>query len=149
VQTIKEGREFLRRKRHEGATCPCCEQHVQVYRRSINAGMAFALILLSRKPSSDSGWIDIRAVDGLRGGDYAKLRHWGLLEQRPNTDPKKKWSGLWRLTQLGRQFVHDQARVQRYAHVYNGRVLTFSGEDVSIRRCLGRKFDYEELVSGS
>lgn len=143
METIEEGREFLRRKRHEGATCPCCQQHVQVYRRSINSGMVRVLIDIARAAGA---WVDIRDLD-VRGGDYGKLRYWGLLERRPNTDPEKKWSGFWRVTQFGLQFVHDQVRVQRHAHVYNGRVLSFSGDEVSIRRCLGRRFDYEELMS--
>lgn len=144
MDSIAEAREFLRKNRHDGVKCPCCEQHVQVYRRTLNAGMARALIMIAR---GGGGWIDIRVLD-LRGGDYAKLRFWGLVEQRPSDDPKKKWSGLWRVTQLGLQFVHDQSRIQRFAHVYDNRVLCFSGEEVSIRQCLGRRFDYEALMSG-
>jgi len=143
VETLEEAREFLRQKRHDGATCPCCKQHVQVYRRTINAGMAVALILISRTPPMDNDWVDIRTVKGLRGGDYAKLRYWRLLEQNEESP------GLWRLTQRGLQFVNDRERVTRYAHVYNGRLLKVSGEAISIRQALGNKFDYQKLMAGT
>jgi hypothetical protein len=142
VKTIEEAREFLREKRHEGATCPCCKQHVKVYLRTINAGMAVALILISRTPTMDNDWVDIRQVVGLRGGDYAKLRYWRLLEQNDN------YTGVWRLTQRGLQFLNDRLRVCKTAHVYNGEVLKMSGEDVSIRQALGNKFDYAKLMAG-
>lgn len=144
MDTIKEAKAFLRANKDKGATCPCCGQMVKIYRRTINKGMAIALLSLYKAPKTPEGWVDIKALD-VRGGDYAKLRYWALVEQRRNTDAKKKWSGMWRLTQLGMKFTMDRARVPKYARVYNQKFLGLAGDDVGIREV--SNFDYAALMS--
>jgi hypothetical protein len=143
----ESAKEFLRANYEKGCRCPACDQHVKLYKRGLNAGMARALILISRGPKIDAnGWVDIKSID-VRGGDYAKLRYWELIEQRPNEDQKKKDSGIWRVTQKGLKFISDQIRVPSHAHVYNDRVRGWSDNDVNIRQVLGKAFDYSQLMS--
>lgn len=145
MDSIAEAKQFLRENIEEGCKCPCCGQEVKLYKRVLNAQMAWFLIALHRAPRLDGNWVDIKALD-VRGGDYAKTRYWGLVEVKD--DPTKRSSGLWRLTQKGLKFVHDQVRVPRHVLVYNGECRGFSDQDIGIRQALGAGFDYSELMSG-
>lgn len=132
-------KQFLLDNYEKGCECPACGQNVRLYKRPLNAAMARALILISKAPkANDAGWVDIKSVD-VRGGDYAKLRYWELLEAG---EP-----GLWRVTQKGLKFISDQIRVPSHAHVYNDRVRGWSDEDVNIRQALGEAHDYTQLMS--
>ncbi len=83
----------------------------------------------------------------MTGGDYAKLRHWGLAELKPNDDdPSKKDSGLWRPTEKGRRFAYRQIRVPRYVYLYKNKVMGFSEETISIEEALKVSFDYDDLM---
>jgi len=139
MESIKEGRAFLNKERHNGAICPCCGQFVKVYKRPVTPKMAKNLITLYRVGRTN--WVDIKSID-VRGGDYAKLRHWGLTEQ------SSRGSGLWRLTLRGMKFVLEQICIPRRAHIYNNQVLAFSGREVSIRECLKNVYNYGKLIAG-
>lgn len=89
------------------------------------------------------------AING--GGDYAKLRYWDLIDKSPkNPNPKKRSSGLWRLTESGREFAYDRATVSTvcyYGHPEGG-VLGFEPDQTNIITVLGKHFDYEKLMAG-
>ena len=88
------------------------------------------------------------AING--GGDYAKLRFWGLIEAMPNSDSNKRSSGMWRLTHLGREFVFGRTTVSAicyYRHPEGG-VLGFEPEQISIVEALGKHFSYPSLMNG-
>ena len=88
------------------------------------------------------------AING--GGDYAKLRFWGLIEAMPNSDSNKRSSGMWRLTHLGREFVFGRTTVSStcyYRHPEGG-VLGFEPEQIGIKEALGKNFNYHSLMNG-
>ncbi len=108
--TLKQAKDFLRLYAEKGVRCPCCKQYVKVYRRVLGSQMARWLIWLVRtweqtdkarygstprfafdrrfEEGTDVGvWVYIRQSP-VRGGDYAKLIHWGLVEQKPNEKPR-------------------------------------------------------------
>lgn len=79
--TIEYAREWLRERLHDGATCPACTQHVQLYKRKLNSGMAKALIQIYRHAGQE--WTRVQDMPNApKGGDYAKLRFWDLLIPR-------------------------------------------------------------------
>lgn len=80
-------------------------------------------------------------------GDIAKLRYWGLIEKKPNDDPKKKHSGLWRPTDDGIAFVRGGKMVPRNVQICDGRFVGLCGEPVSISDCLKEEFDYSKLMA--
>tara|TARA_A100001515_G_scaffold120041_1_gene102859 strand:+ start:8922 stop:9530 length:609 start_codon:yes stop_codon:yes gene_type:complete len=89
------------------------------------------------------------AING--GGDYAKLRYWGLMERMPK-DPEqdKRSSGMWRLTKTGKMFVYGKATVSSvcyYRHPEGG-VLGFEPKQIGIEEALGKKFSYKSLMAG-
>ena len=89
------------------------------------------------------------AING--GGDYAKLRYWGLIERMPKEpEQDKRSSGMWRLTKIGRRFVYGQITVSSvcyYRHPEGG-VLGFETEQIGIEDALGKNFSYRSLMAG-
>lgn len=163
ASTLSEAQLWLlsAREEKEGAECPCCSQTAKVYSRSINGAMAHALLLIAlgtRDGESDAdGWLHVptflsrktRAVT-VRGGDFAKLRYWDLLEEQVGVrEDGSSRVGFWRVTEKGLLFVLSRIKLPKYALVYNNKLLGFDGPDVGIRACLGRKFDYDEILSGA
>lgn len=152
--TLIHARDHLERRVREGAHCPCCGQRAQVYRRVLNAGMARALVLMWKEtkrqmslgvPRADA-LVDIKRID-VRGGDYAKLAYWRLIESID--DEEKMHQGWWKVTLAGEDFVERHTMVPAAVYVYDGRVLDEQDvAKVSIRMALGKKFDLFELMRG-
>ena len=140
-------RAWLLSKADVGAECPLCHQHVQVYRRKINSGMARSLILMYRAGGLE--FIHLPTTIGARSREEGKLAYWGLVEEEKVRRPDGGRAGYWRVTELGELFLREQIKVPKYARVYNGRALSLDlTERVSIKDALGTKFDYSDLMAG-
>lgn len=146
--TLGEARAWLRARVEDGATCPCCTQLAKVYRRRIHAAMARDLIIAAR--ASDGEWFHVRTVLGHDGGDFAKLTYWGLIQDDADAvrDDGSTRTGWWQVTSMGVKFAHNRCTVPKYARIYDGRLLSLKGEEVTVRDCLGKRFNYEELMRG-
>jgi len=153
--------QHLRQKLDEGTICPCCNQYAKRYKRKLNSSIAAALCWMWKTAQEDSAWkngwrptdvwINVPAQAPawvLKAREYPKLAMWGLIEEKPRKPGSKaRTSGVWRVTQLGADFVRSCVDVPRYAFVYNGNVDGFTDSDrVYIRSALGDRFDYDELM---
>lgn len=162
---LSVAKAYLKDRAKQGASCPCCDQWVQLYEREIHGSMARVLIILHRHFLRENPmWIHVPSFledlsvqlgAAVRGGDWAKLRYWGLIEEKPKeTKPAKrkdgsKRVGFYRVTEKGHAFAKGEIKVPRAALVYNERHLGFSADrEVSIVDCLGKEFNYDELMSG-
>jgi hypothetical protein len=103
------------------ATCPCCLQRTQVYRRTLTTTMLQALHVLTQHSTY---WFHLETLlknnVGLSSavrGDAAKLRHWGLLE----LDPKR--FGYYRTTEKALAFLRGDLAVPRAVYLYRGDVV--------------------------
>ncbi len=154
--SLGEGRLWLMSAREErdGAECPCCGQMAKIYSRSINGAMAHALMLVAfgtkHGQADDDGWIHITTfLNGRTGrvgdGGLAKLRYWGLVEGTSGGGDDDR-RGYWRITEKGLLFVLKRLKLPKYALVYDGTAFGYDGPDVGISECLGKKFDYEEIL---
>lgn len=145
--TLEEWKIWLRDRVDVGVECPLCEQFAKVYRRKIHAGMAADLIRVYARKQRQ--WHHVRTVLGHDGGDYAKLQHWGLIvesgERRADGSTRAGW---WAITAAGEAYVHNQLTVPKYARLYAGRCLNLTGDLVSVRDALGKRFNYAELMAG-
>lgn len=145
--TLAEAREWLKSVMwQKKVPCPCCKQAVKVYKRQINRTMAKALIRLH---FFEEEWVHVPSVPGFArmGGDFAKLGWFGLVEEKDEMkDDGNPHAGYWRITELGRSFVREQAKVPSHIYIYNNRVLKSEKEQVGIRGSLGKKFNYDELM---
>jgi len=160
--TIAQARKMLQEHALKGAICPCCRQEVKMYTREINSTMAYTLIILHRHFSEDKGWLHVPSYlsqmsvigSAVRGGDFAKLRYWGLLEPKPvekKSDKRKDGSkrvGFYRMTEKGHKFVLGEVTVPKVALIYNGKHHGFAPGEVTIKECLGNEFNYDDLMAG-
>lgn len=149
----------------KGVSCPCCGQFVKVYKRRLNTALAHALLLISKRQprSEEEVWFHVptflssqTSTSTIRGGDWAKLVYWGLIESMP-ADRKdgSNRSGYYRITTKGIQFAADKITLPKYAYVYNQTLLGFSDgdtypkESTTIKEALGAKFNYAELMGNT
>lgn len=172
--TVAEAKAYLRDRWLRGAECPCCRQRVQVYRRTITAGMALALLAFlradGRRRQTEPAGGD--AFDGFlhaeetfknavllprsARGDFTKLRYWGLIEgAEGEREDGSRRNGYWRLTDRGRAFARGELAVPKYVYLYND--AQYAAEavgadpdqgEVTVRDALGRRFNYDEVVRG-
>lgn len=134
-----------------GFVCPACGRFGKRYDRQISAGNARFLIQLCYLTGGDTTrWVDVPTEIPTPGGDYGKLRHWGLIEPSDiaRGDGSRR-SGWWRITEKGVSFARAHTAVPKYALVYDDALEGFDGPLVWIQECLGKKFDYNELMYGS
>jgi hypothetical protein len=145
--TVREAREKLMVERWEadGVDCPCCSQRAKVYRRPLYGTMARDLIKMYR--ANGLNVFHLPTLLGHSGGDSNKLRFWGLIEEEPNTRPDgSKRAGYWRVTEDGEEFIMLRAKVQSHILLYAQGFLGLDGDYISIDDCLGKKFNYTELM---
>ncbi len=161
--TLEEAKLWLRARFSKGATCPCCNQFVKLYRRPFNKSMAYVLLLIARyyrrvevKPDE---WLHVpsyiaevavgnpRRAAAVRG-DWAKLKFWGLIEEKPAVrDDGSPRVGYWRLTALGRQFVAREVTVPSHVFIYNGEPLHRAVDaQITIDDALTTDFSYAEIM---
>ena len=133
--------------------CEHCAQLCKLYPVPINGKMAGGLRWIVGEFRRNPRWIHFfREVpyDNLKtmGGSFAKMAHWGLIEQMPNADdPTKKCSGMWRPTQEGMDFADGKIRVPRAVKLYNGDSYGFTDDGwVSIHDIWDKQFDFQEIM---
>lgn len=156
--TVEEVRDYLFSNYEKGVRCPCCRQNVKQYKRRFNSGMAVSLIYIIRLTKSgilddNDGWMNIQVEfakhynQNANRMDYSQLKRWGLIEQKLNfTDPTKKESGFWRITQKGINVANRRGAIPKYVYLYNDEIEGFSDETVVITEALKAPFDYSELM---
>jgi hypothetical protein len=149
--TLGQASTMLRGRMDKGAPCPCCGQFAKIYRRKINSGMAYGMVLFFKKFGWDQQWVHVPRETSLSrlGGDWAKLALWGLIEERGEVrEDGGKHAGWWRITEAGVAWVSGRIRVPRFVNLYNGEVLGVDGDQVSIKDAIGDRFNYDELMKG-
>ena len=157
---IGDARVWLRTVFENGATCPCCRQFVKLYKRPLGAGMASSLIAIYRWFLRNSGqeWMSIteelkKMKINAGSSNTAILRHWGLLEKfEGERDDGSKRVGLYRMTDLGRDFVLGRVSVTKHIYQYNDEIVKVADPDlsqISVHEALGNKFDYNVLMGGT
>jgi len=84
-------------------------------------------------------------------GDWAKLKYWGLIEEKPDVrDDGSPRVGYWKMTPLGRQFARRQVKVPSHVYIYNGEALQRAVEEqITIDDALGTEFSYDEIMGAA
>lgn len=140
-----------------GVVCPCCLQVVKLREVRITPSMAYVAILLHRHFLEDQAWLHVskylenlsKVCSAVRFGDWYRLRHWGILEQKPSKGKDKLKSKLYVMTERGHQFVKGEIKVQKTILIYNERFVGFGPGEVGVQECLGQEYDYADLMAGN
>lgn len=145
---IAEAKQFLKDNFEDGCICPCCHQPVKMYKRKLNSVMSRMLIQLYFLKDEWNHVSDIaKGISDTGTNDFSKLRNWLLIEQKKNEDSKKKTSGFWKITPLGRLFVEGKVTVPSFVNIYNTKKYGESTEMITIEDALGVKFNYQKLMN--
>lgn len=159
--SLEMAKTWLRERVEKGTACPCCHQYAKLYKRPLNKSMAFVLLLIARyfEGALPQEWLHVpsyiaevvgdnpRRAAAVRG-DWAKLKLWGLIEEKPGerADGSPR-VGYYRMTPLGRQFVARKVKVPSHVFIYNAEALQRVVEEtVTIDDALGREFSYNEIM---
>lgn len=149
MTTIVEAKQYLRDNWEAGVKCPCCSQLVKLYKYKLGYGMAKSAVdIYKLQVRGGAEWVHVQQALRPRNGDYAKLRHWGLLESDGEYSEDGNNSGLWRLTALGIEFAENKVTVPSHAYLFDSRRVSFSDSVVDIEQALGKQFNYNELMRG-
>jgi hypothetical protein len=143
--TLAEAKIILRPlAKNGGADCPCCTQFVKVYPRRVHSTMARSLIKLYNKAGRE-----FYHTPSLPGDihEISQLSWWKLIEEeRTIHRPDGGRAGYWRVTRKGERWLSMEIKIQEYALIFDSRVLGYEGKYVDIKYCLGKKFNYNELM---
>lgn len=148
--SVSQAKEHIEQNKFKGVDCPVCERLVKYYKRPIGGIQSRALIHLSRLQKDKGGdWVHVRGIIERLNvhGDFAKMKHWDLIEEKPKSlDKDTKTSGLWKITEKGQQFVDNEIRIPSHVFLFKGELQGFSESTVDIIDALGTKFSYAEVM---
>jgi len=150
---LQEAIDALEEGIEGGTRCRCCGRHAQLVKRGMTEARAKMLVGLVRVQKGTGGeGVRVRDIPLGRkdvrvgGGEFAKLRYFGLIEEKPNEDPKKTRSGLWKATEAGVDFCYGRHTVPKYALVFNSRCWGHGGPQVTLLDLVGKEFDVRDLA---
>lgn len=127
----------------DGAICPCCDRSGKVYRIRLNQTYALALRWIYLNGEAD-GWVNVQNKGPrviLKGKNYGMLHHWGLLESFGSR------SGVWRVTEKGKDFANGLIKVPASVFIYDDKVWGFSEEQTTFKGCFKESFNFDEMMS--
>jgi len=141
MTTLDEARAAVKQTLDSGGIgiCPCCGQTIKMYARQIYGTMVKQLAQLV---AYGQGLHPRNLVGGNNlsgGGDHAKMRFWGLVDQDPE-------DGVWFATVKGADFLKGRISVPKYAYIFNNTLDSFSDEEVRVEDCCSKSFDLPELL---
>jgi hypothetical protein len=132
----------------KGGHCPVCDRWGKIYPRNINKTMCSSLIWLAHFPHGT--WVDVPMTGPkwlVRSNQLPTLRWWNLVERKSNDEEtRSKFSGMWRVTSRGRDFLDRKITIPKKVFTYNGEPVGFSVEQVTIDDCAG-DFVYSDVMS--
>jgi len=105
-----------------GRLCPTCGTLIKLYSRKLNAGMVKVLRQLYAHGNNDP--LHSSKLDA-RGGDYAKLPLFGLVNSDENS--------LWSITQQGRDFLDGFGASPSKVYIFMGELVAVSVASCKLR----------------
>lgn len=145
--SLAEEQERIRENLDKGTTCRACHQNAKRYKRKMSCNQAIGLVNLYRLSLRGENSQHIENLgDRHVFCDFQKLRYWGVVTPVKNDDPKKRSSGMWKITEKGIQFVKGEITLPEAAYTYNGQCHGYSENHIHIWDAFKNKFDYEELM---
>jgi len=135
----------------DGTHCPTCNRFIKRYKRKLNSGMCRTLIWLYHyQRETGQRWVkvaDVAPTYVLRTNEISRLAVWNLAKEKSISDDEdKRTSGLYRITNDGMDFVEGKLDVPSHVLLMSNKVERFSETTTNIRRALGSKFSYNELM---
>ncbi len=148
IETVEQAKKYLRNNFEDGCKCPCCDQYVKIYKRKLMVKPIKLLVSLYKMNRGYHHVYDMSGEKVTTGlGDFAKIKYWGLIEEKPNTDEKKRTSGYWKITQKGVDFIEGKISVPKYVLIYNAKKYGVDDEKTITITDILENFNYKELMN--
>jgi hypothetical protein len=145
TDTIEHSREWLDENRHEGVSCPSCEQYVKVYRRTINGGMVRTLATMYQNAGLEFVHVPSLKVD--TNHEVSQLAWRGLVEEEKRVREDGGRAGFWKVTLAGALWLKGMTSAPKYAIVYNNKVLELTEDDtVRVTDVKTKNFNLQEII---
>lgn len=152
MQVTKQGQlRMFEQSKQAGYICECCGQFVKIYSRKINSSMVLVLLLLYKNKIRDYIHIEnyLKQIGRLElRADFAKLRFWGFLDklEEKRADNSNR-NGYYKISGRGIMFCEGKIKAKERAVIFNNRLQSLEGKEISIIDALGIKFNYNELMN--
>jgi len=105
--------------------CSVCDSPLEAYKRPINKGNVRALLKIR-----DAGGGPLHINDmGVAGGDFTKLKHWGLIRLSVSLGVSLGWS----LTEKGKEFLRGEISAWKSVWLFKGEVIGFDPITTTVR----------------
>lgn len=152
--TVEEARAWLDERVEHGIACPVCTRYAKVYRRTITAAMARALVTMYLHAGDDFVHLDKFLMSHKQHSGAAMpalLRHWELIEKKAGKRQDGASSiGYYRITERGKMFAQNKVAINKWIRLYDDRALFLANDEkILIVDALRKKFDYQELMKGA
>jgi hypothetical protein len=132
----------------DGVVCPVCARSGKVYRMALSKVQVKMLGWLAQYTKRGE-YIHFNKTAPrafVKSVSIGKTKHWGLIDQKPNDDLKKKGSGYIMITDAGRAFILNQLKVHRHIFLYQDRVLQSGGGEVCRQDLHPEDFNFSKLM---
>lgn len=151
TMTLQEARDqWYNTIRGDGGYCPCCDKWGKMYHRAINITMARSIVWLATHTQPASDWIDVpkRGPRWLvKSNQLPSMRWWRMCERaEPDPEIDRKFSGMWRITDLGQRWAGNLVRVPLYVWTYAASVDSYDGDMVAVSDIMA-DFSYGAVMS--
>jgi hypothetical protein len=80
------------------------------------------------------------------GGDFGKLSHFNLIEEKPGRREDSGRTGYWRVTPRGKEFLQGKIRIPKYALTYNAKVEDYDDQEMVTINELAPEFRLDDLM---
>lgn len=140
-----------------GGHCPVCDKWGKVSAITMTGTCVRSLIWLRNEHiKTGQGWIHVPSTAPryvMRSYSISSLKHWGLVQQRAEVPepkekgkPKTKYSGYWRITPVGQDFLDGLCQMPKKVFIYNDARWGASDDMTHARNCLDEQFDYDAMM---
>lgn len=147
--TLANARKWVNSKCESGVTCPVCSHPVKVYSRGINREDVLVLGKL-RVVRPFGEYAHVKEFTPSFRYTPSHLRFFDLIEPKPlpllsGSDGIAR--GIWRLTQLGVDFLDGAARVRACVRLLLNKRVGFFGDLLDVHEVFGSQFLYPQSLT--
>lgn len=145
----------------EGGRCNVCDRWGKINAYAMSGVMVRSMVWLYHTHlSTGQDWINVPALAPrlvTRSYSISKLKHWGFVVYKEEEAPTKaeremgvtrkvRKSGLWKLTDTGKDFILNNTTAPKHAFIYNDTLIKMDDELTTARQSLTEKFDYDTMM---
>lgn len=130
--------------------CPECGQNIKAYFRKLKFRQIRELMALWKAVILNpmTPWHHWATFKVRNDGEFAKMAKFSLVHMETNPDGSDH-RGYWNITDLGRRFLMKQLHLPKNAIDLHGKVICYTGPEITVEDAWEAEFDYDEMMGVS